>query len=102
MLKNTRGFTLVEMLVVMLIITVLLLLIIPNLTNQTNNVNDKGCDALVAVVQAQADAYYLEVGNYVASIEELESEGYIEANQMKCSNNKSLTISNGKVSSSDS
>lgn len=92
MLKNNRGFTLVEMLVVMLIITVLLLLIIPNITKQTDNVHSKGCDALVSVVQAQTDAYHLEFGTYPSTIEELENKGYIESEQTKCHNDQQLTI----------
>lgn len=97
MLKNEKAFTLIEMLVVMLIITVLLILIIPNLTDQTDNVNDKGCQALVAVVQAQADAYYLDEGVYAASINDLVTNDYIDESQTSCSNNTKLRISNGKV-----
>jgi len=98
MLKNSKGFTLVEMLVVMLIISVLLILIIPNLTNQTGNVNDKGCLALESVVQAQADAYYLDKGQHASTIETLLGDGYIEENQEKCANGTSFTIDNGIVS----
>lgn len=97
MLKNQKGFTLVEMLVVMLIITVLLILIIPNLTNQTNNVNDKGCQALAAVVQAQADAYYLDKGSYASSINDLLTNDYIDESQTSCNNDTRLILSNGKV-----
>ena len=39
---TVKGFTLVEMLVVLLIISVLLLLFVPNLTKQKDAVNDKG------------------------------------------------------------
>ena len=98
MLKNNKGFTLVEMLVVMLIISVLLILIIPNLTDQTGNVNEKGCEALEAVVQAQADAYYLDNGKHAASIKTLTADGYIEDNQETCGDGISFTINDGKVS----
>ena len=98
MLKNNRGFTLIEMLVVMLIISVLLILIIPNLTDQTGNVNDKGCEALEAVVQAQADAYFLDKREHALTIQTLIDAEYIGKNQAKCGNDISLTISNGKVS----
>lgn len=97
MLKNSKGFTLVEMLVVMLIISVLLILIIPNLTNQTGNVNDKGCLALESVVQAQADAYYLDEGTH-ATIATLLDKGYIEPSQEECANGTSFTIDEGIVS----
>ncbi|MCM3738744.1 prepilin-type N-terminal cleavage/methylation domain-containing protein [Oceanobacillus luteolus] len=96
MLKNNKGFTLIEMLIVMLIISVLLILIIPNLTSQSKNVNDKGCDALVAVVQAQADAYYLDKGQTASSIQTLIENNYLEENQKTCGDSQ-ITVSNGKA-----
>ena len=53
MLVNQKGFTLIEMLIVLLIITILIILIVPNLAGRSEEVHDKGCDALVSVVQAQ-------------------------------------------------
>ncbi|MGM8213490.1 competence type IV pilus major pilin ComGC [Virgibacillus sp. W0430] len=90
MFKNNRGFTLIEMLIVLLVITVLIVLLIPNLSNKTEEVHSKGCDALAATVQAQVDAFYLEENNYPATLEELESASYITAEQKTCQNNKAL------------
>lgn len=50
MKRNEKGFTLVEMLIVIAIISVLIILFIPNLTGKTKDVNDKGCEALVHLV----------------------------------------------------
>ncbi|MHA6250982.1 competence type IV pilus major pilin ComGC [Oceanobacillus sp. CAU 1775] len=97
MLKNEKGFTLVEMLVVMLIITVLLLIIIPNISDQSKAVNDKGCNALIAMVQAQADAFYFEEGAPPTSIEQLENKGFITNEQTKCNDKTQLSISKGIV-----
>lgn len=97
MLKNNRGFTLIEMLIVMLVISVLLLLIIPNLANQTNNVNDRGCDALLAVVQAQADAYYLEERERASNISVLVTNDYISSDQQSCGV-KNIKVVNGEAS----
>ena len=41
LLKNQRGFTLIEMLIVMLIITVLIAIAIPNVTKQSSAVDEK-------------------------------------------------------------
>lgn len=99
MLKNENGFTLVEMLVVMLVITVLLLLIIPNVSTQSESVNDKGCEALISIVQTQADAYFFEEGSYPKDIDELFNKNYLNENQMACSDNSTFSIdANGKVS----
>ena len=46
--KNEEdGFTLIEMLLVLLVISVLIILIIPNIAAQSRNVQDTGCDAQV-------------------------------------------------------
>src|SRR5690625_7123981 len=81
MLKNEKGFTLIEMLVVLLIITVLILLIVPNLGSKTGDMHDDGCDALIVTVQAQADMYELDKGSKVDSIGTLVSDGYINADR---------------------
>lgn len=98
MFKNQRGFTLIEMLIVLMIISVLIILIVPNLSDKSEDVYDKGCSALVSVVQAQVDAYHIEENEY-PSLEELESDSYISEEQKECPDGRSLEISNnGTVS----
>ena|SRR5699024_3131651 len=99
MFNNERGFTLVEMLVVLMIISVLIILIVPNISRQTTDVNEKGCEALLSVVEAQTQAFYLEEGSYPSSINDLVSEGFLKENQTTCPNNQSIVVSgNGTVS----
>lgn len=98
MFKNQKGFTLVEMLIVLMIITVLILLIIPNLANRSADVHDKGCDALVGLVQSQVSAYQLDKGSLPSSLDNLVDEEYIEAEQTACQNGTDLSYSNGIVS----
>ena len=47
MMKNEKGFTLIEMMIVMLVISVLLIITIPNVAKHNSNINNKGCDAYV-------------------------------------------------------
>ncbi|TMN20958.1 prepilin-type N-terminal cleavage/methylation domain-containing protein [Lentibacillus cibarius] len=100
MFTNQKAFTLIEMLIVLMIISVLVMLLIPNLGDKSKEVNRKGCDALVTVVQAQADAYYIETNNYPETIGELKKEGYITDDQTKCPDNKTNLIidTDGNVS----
>ena len=79
---KVKGFTLVEMLVVLLIISVLLLLFLPNLTKQKDAVNDKGKAAVVKLVESQAELYSLEKNERV-SLSKLEADGRITAEQAK-------------------
>lgn len=46
-MKNEKGFTLIEMLIVLLVITVLLLITIPNVTKHNSSIQEKGCDGLI-------------------------------------------------------
>jgi competence protein ComGC len=98
MYKNQKAFTLIEMLVVLMIVSVLMILIIPNLGSKSKDVQSKGCEALVSVVQTQIDAFYLESYTYPASLEELVQAGYIRESQMQCSNkNLDYRAGEGKV-----
>lgn len=96
MFKNERGFTLIEMLIVMMIISVLIILIVPNLSDRSKDVNEKGCEALVSVVQAQVEAYKLEKGKLPTSLSDLTPD-FITDDQKTCKNGGELTISDGVV-----
>lgn len=95
--NNESGFTLIEMLIVLLVISVLIILIIPNLAGKTNNVQSQGCDALSAVVEAQVNAYQLDHGKLPANINTLVSANYLKQEQTTCPNNDTLEIVNGEV-----
>lgn len=84
---TVKGFTLVEMLVVLLIISVLMLLFVPNLTKQKDAIQAKGNAAVVKVVESQMELYELEHDGK-ATAEKLESEGYITQEQLKAYNAK--------------
>ncbi|MBD8071336.1 competence type IV pilus major pilin ComGC [Bacillus sp. PS06] len=75
---NQKGFTLVEMLIVLLVISVLLLIAIPNVTKHNSFINKKGCDAFIKTVEAQVQAYEMEEGELPKTMQELKTEGYIE------------------------
>ena len=83
MKKN--GFTLIEMLIVLMIISILLLIMIPNVTKHNETINSKGCQAYLKMTQAQVEAYQMEHDdNTIPTIAELKSDGYIT--QTKCPN----------------
>ncbi|HLQ73798.1 MAG TPA: competence type IV pilus major pilin ComGC [Bacillota bacterium] len=92
-MKKESGFTLVEMLIVLLVITILIILIVPNLSGRSEDVHTKGCKALVEVVQAQVDLYHLENGKYPNDLSALVKDKYIKKDQTTCQNKKSLKYS---------
>ena len=95
-MKNEKGFTLVEMMIVLLIISILLLITIPNVTKHNRSIQDKGCEALVHMVESQVQAYQIDQNTTPASIEVLIEQGYLE-DQPKCPDGRLVTVTNGQV-----
>lgn len=90
-----KGFTLLEMVVVVIIISVLFLLTIPNVSKIIDSVDNKACSAMTKVVDSAIAQFKLDYGSMPNSIEDLVSGQYLDENQTKCSNDKSLYISDG-------
>lgn len=90
-MKKEKGFTLIEMLIVLLVISVLLLITIPNVTKHNASIQEKGCEGLINMVQAQVSAY--EIDNKKTPTQaELVSDGYLRAAQT-CPDGSSIVIS---------
>lgn len=91
LLKNKQGFTLVEMLIVLIIVSVLSLLIIPNIGDTTKEVDKEAQYALSQVVKSQASLYKLERG-VDATYESLESAGYLTEAQVEKATTWNITV----------
>lgn len=74
--KLHAGFTLVEMMIVLLIISVLVLLFIPNLAQEKDTVLDKGNHAIVESMKTQIELQEFSTGKPV-------TEEYIKDNLIK-------------------
>ncbi|WP_407391468.1 competence type IV pilus major pilin ComGC [Carnobacterium jeotgali] len=97
---NQQGFTLIEMVMVLFIISILMLLIVPNVVKQKDSIDEQGTEALVTVIQTQVELYELDGAKGVVSLASLQDQGYLSAKQVKQASAKSITITNGVVSSS--
>lgn len=97
---NQEGFTLIEMVMVLFIISVLMLLIVPNVVKQKDSIDDQGTEALVTVIQTQVELYELDGEEGEVSLSALQQKGYLSGKQVKQASAKSITITNGVVSSS--
>jgi len=99
-LRNQKGFTLIEMLIVLLIISVLLIITVPNITKHQSTVQTKGCEAFVKMVQSQVQAYEIDHNKWPADVTELKDKGYLV--QTTCPNGGTVSIdSDGKVEADD-
>lgn len=86
-----KGFTLIEMMVVLLIISVLILIAIPNVTKHSATIDEKGCEAYVKMVQGQVEAYRIDEKS-IPTIEDLESNGYLNEGETACPNGDEIVI----------
>ena len=95
MKKN--GFTLIEMLVVLLIVAVLILLTLPNIQQKEKIIRSKGCSALVEVVNSAILLYEIENEKTPISISQLINEGYLKEGQDVCPNGERIEIVQGQA-----
>ncbi|MET3574774.1 competence type IV pilus major pilin ComGC [Bhargavaea ullalensis] len=93
------GFTLIEMMIVLLVISVLILIAIPNVMKRAESIDDTGCDALVKMVEGQVQAYRLELRKNPASAAELVSADFLDDNPdaLTCSDGRTVAVNNGDV-----
>lgn len=97
---SEKGFTLIEMLIVLFVISVIMLLIIPNISENKKSIDETGNEAFANVVQTQLDLYKMSDGAAVTdatTFEVLKTKGYLNENQSTRAGN-TLTVLNGKVS----
>lgn len=94
---NAKGFTLVEMMIVLLIISVLLLITIPNIARHTATIDSKGCEAYQKMITAQIESYKLEF-KQIPTLTDLNTEGFIEETTLTCPSGQELVITDGVVS----
>ena len=95
---NQKGFTLIEMLIVLLIISVLILVTVPNVTKHFATIDNKGCEAYLKMVQGQVQAYKLD-NNSLPTLSELKTGGYLNGEEAaECPNGDVIEIeSDGNV-----
>ncbi|MCD8508731.1 MAG: prepilin-type N-terminal cleavage/methylation domain-containing protein [Bacillus sp. (in: Bacteria)] len=89
-LRREKGFTLIEMMIVLVIISILLLIAVPNLARNQEAANDKGCEATIALIKAQKTAYEIETGTKLTSLRIIRDEKYVDT--IHCPDGKLLKI----------
>jgi len=90
-LNQQAGFTLIEMLIVLLIISILILITIPNVTKHFATIDKKGCTAYISMVQGQVEAYRVDYMAY-PTLEDLVAKGYLKENETTCPNKEEIVI----------
>lgn len=76
-MKNNKGFTILEMMIVLSIIALVFLLTLPNIQQKEKIIRSKGCEALIEVANAQILLYEVENLSPPKSMSDLISKGYL-------------------------
>lgn len=92
-----KGFTLLEMIIVVSVLSILFLLAVPNIQKVMKIVDAKGCDALLKVVDSAILQYKLDYDEYPGSINDLVNAGLLNENQTHCSNGNVIGIYDGQA-----
>lgn len=70
-LRRNKGFTLIEMLIVIVIIGLLLSLVAPNLMGGADKAKRQVASAQLKNIETALETFYLDVGQYPESLSEL-------------------------------
>ncbi|WP_094763124.1 competence type IV pilus major pilin ComGC [Bacillus andreraoultii] len=95
MWKNDKGFTLIEMMIVLFVITILLLITIPNVTKHQSSISSKGCEGLENMVQAEIQAYQIDHNKLPTSISDLKG-GYLKEEPV-CPDGRKIIVRDGEA-----
>lgn len=97
-MKLKKGFTLLEMIIVISVLSILFLLTVPNIQKVLNVVEHKGCKALLKVVDAAILQFKLDYNEYPNDISDLVNANYLSEDQIECANDQSIYIVDNQAS----
>ena len=92
--KNQKGFTLIEMLIVMIIVGILVVLAFPQASAALTKANNTGCDALKTSIEADALAQKASTGSFPSS---LDSDTQTRISKVCTGQTGSIDSTTGKV-----
>jgi prepilin-type N-terminal cleavage/methylation domain-containing protein len=75
-LRNTKGFTLIELMIVVVIIGILAALAIPRFSKAADTAKEKEADGIIKQVHTMQQAYRAKEGGWAASVADLETVGF--------------------------
>ncbi|HHW06213.1 MAG TPA: prepilin-type N-terminal cleavage/methylation domain-containing protein [Clostridia bacterium] len=79
-MKNQKGFTLVELMVVVVIIGILVAIAVPVYNNITETAKEKACEANKRTIQGAVSVYHAKYGRYPENFDALtgDRDKYLE------------------------
>jgi general secretion pathway protein G len=78
-MKTSKGFTLVELMVVLTVIALLLSVVVPDYVGRMKRAEEAVLKENLVVMRDALDKHYADAGKYPRSLEELVSKRYLRA-----------------------
>jgi general secretion pathway protein G len=72
--RGQRGFTLVELLLVLVILALIAGLVLPGIIGKAESAKVKACSSQISRISMSVESFYLDTGNTPSSLEELVNE----------------------------
>jgi general secretion pathway protein G len=69
--RRNQGFTMIELMVVLIILVLLVSMIVPNIVGKSDDAKQAKAKTDIAMIEALLDQYYLNMGEYPATEEGL-------------------------------
>lgn len=98
MIRNQKGFTLIELMVVVLIIGILVAIAIPVFGSAANNAKDKSCIANIRTIAGAVAQYNAENNSWAPDVATLVSSGFLKAEPSDPHGAFTYAITTGTVS----
>ena len=77
--RARRGFSLLELIAVVTILGIIAAVVIPRITNSSVEASRKADQQTAAEIRSAIERHYFETGAYPATINELQSDGYLHS-----------------------
>ena len=94
-MKQNDGFTLVEIMIVVVIIGILAAVAIPRFVQTSNDAKTKSCAATIANINAQWETKFIKTGNYGTLPELTGDTEYFPDGAPTCAHNTPYADANG-------
>lgn len=81
MKRSKKGFTLLEMLMVLIVVAILMALIIPNVSGQKQRIEKQARENMAQIIETQVETYTLVEKDTDVTLDDLTDKGYLTQKQ---------------------